>query len=128
MLSKRRIAKADGRYLIFYSSRRRPRTASRRRRAPSAAAVAEPSLAASGPLELRWNPLLEEWVIVATERQERTFLPPAEYCPLCPTHDPDVLTEVPASDYEIVVFENRFPSREMWASGMPARVASCWGE
>jgi UDPglucose--hexose-1-phosphate uridylyltransferase len=106
MLSKRRIAKADGRYLIFYSSRRRARTAPRRR-APS---VAEPALAASGSLELRWNPLLEEWVIVATERQERTFLPPAEYCPLCPTHDPDVPTEVPAADYEIVVFENRFPS------------------
>ena len=41
--------------------------------------------------ELRWHPLLEEWVITATHRQERTFHPPEP-------------------DYEIVVFENKFPS------------------
>ena len=27
----------------------------------------------------------EEWVITATHRQDRTFLPPDDYCPLCPT-------------------------------------------
>ena len=26
--------------------------------------------------ELRWHPLLREWVITSTERQDRTFLPP----------------------------------------------------
>jgi UDPglucose--hexose-1-phosphate uridylyltransferase len=60
--------------------------------------------------ELRWHPLLEEWVITATHRQERTFHPPPEYCPLCPTRPGRPPTEVPAPDYEIVVFENRFPS------------------
>jgi UDPglucose--hexose-1-phosphate uridylyltransferase len=109
-LSKRRIVKADGRYLIFYSSGRPQRPPARSGAATSAGKAAEPSLAASGALELRWNPLLDEWVIVATERQERTFLPPAEYCPFCPTRDPGLPTEVPAPDYEIVVFENRFPS------------------
>ena len=34
--------------------------------------------------ELRWHPLLQEWVITSTERQDRTFLPPKGYCPLCP--------------------------------------------
>ncbi len=60
--------------------------------------------------ELRWNPLLGEWVATATHRQERTFLPPADFCPLCPTRPGGFPTEVPAPDYDIVVFENRFPS------------------
>lgn len=60
--------------------------------------------------ELRWNPLLGEWVATATHRQERTFLPPADYCPLCPTRPGGFPTEVPEEDYDIVVFENRFPS------------------
>lgn len=60
--------------------------------------------------ELRWHPLLQEWVITATHRQERTFHPPPEYCPLCPTMPNGVPTEVPEPTYEIVVFENRFPS------------------
>jgi UDPglucose--hexose-1-phosphate uridylyltransferase len=60
--------------------------------------------------ELRWNPLLGEWVATATHRQERTFLPPADFCPLCPTAPGGFPTEVPEPDYDIVVFENRFPS------------------
>ena len=60
--------------------------------------------------ELRWNPLLEEWVVTATHRQDRTFRPPADYCPLCPTRDHTFPTEVPAPSYEVVVFENKFPS------------------
>lgn len=60
--------------------------------------------------ELRWNPLLGEWVATATQRQERTFLPPKDYCPLCPTRPGGFPTEVPAPDYDIAVFENRFPS------------------
>ena len=60
--------------------------------------------------ELRWNPILEEWVITATHRQDRTFLPPRDFCPLCPTKPGGEPTEVPAETYQIAVFENRFPS------------------
>jgi UDPglucose--hexose-1-phosphate uridylyltransferase len=60
--------------------------------------------------QLRWDPTLEEWVAYATHRQERTFLPPAEYCPLCPTKPGGFPTEVPRESYDIVVFENKFPS------------------
>lgn len=60
--------------------------------------------------ELRWHPFLEEWVITATHRQDRTFLPPRDYCPLCPTKPRGFPTEIPREDYEIVVFENKFPS------------------
>ncbi len=60
--------------------------------------------------ELRWHPLMGEWVATATERQERTFLPPADFCPLCPTKPGGFPTEIPEASYDIVVFENRFPS------------------
>ncbi|CAN5137536.1 galactose-1-phosphate uridylyltransferase [soil metagenome] len=60
--------------------------------------------------ELRWNPLYGEWVVTATHRQDRTFLPPADFCPLCPTKEGGFPTEIPESNYDIAVFENRFPS------------------
>ncbi|MBI6545666.1 MAG: galactose-1-phosphate uridylyltransferase [Cyanobacteria bacterium NC_groundwater_1444_Ag_S-0.65um_54_12] len=60
--------------------------------------------------ELRWHPILEEWVVTATHRQDRTFLPPADYCPLCPTLPGGIPTEIPTSDYQFVVLENKFPS------------------
>jgi len=60
--------------------------------------------------QLRWDPILREWVAYATHRQDRTFLPPAEYCPLCPTKPGGFPTEVPREHYDIVVFENKFPS------------------
>jgi len=59
--------------------------------------------------EIRHDPLLDEWVVVAAHRQDRTYLPPASDCPLDPS-TPRRLTEVPADDYDVVVFENRFPS------------------
>ena len=34
---------------------------------------------------LRWDPLIGEWVVIAAQRQGRTFLPPAEQCPLDPS-------------------------------------------
>ncbi len=61
--------------------------------------------------ELRFNPLLGEWLATATRRQDRTFLPPADFCPLCPTRGPEAFpTEVPEPDYDLVAFENLFPS------------------
>lgn len=60
--------------------------------------------------QLRWDPTLLEWVAYATHRQDRTFLPPKEYCPLDPTKPGGFPTEVPRESYDIVVFENKFPS------------------
>ncbi len=60
--------------------------------------------------ELRWHPFLGQWVITATHRQDRTMLPPPDFCPLCPTVPGGFPTEVPAPSYDIVVFENKFPS------------------
>ena len=59
--------------------------------------------------ELRWDPIQREWVITATHRQDRTYKPPRDFCPLCPTEPGGYPTEVP-ENYEIVVFQNKFPS------------------
>jgi UDPglucose--hexose-1-phosphate uridylyltransferase len=58
--------------------------------------------------ELRHDPLTDEWIAVAAHRQTRTFLPPADECPLCPS-TPGRPSEIP-DDYDVAVFENRFPS------------------
>jgi len=60
--------------------------------------------------ELRLDRLRDQWVITATHRMARTHLPSAAECPLCPTRPGGPSTEVPAAAYELVVFENRFPS------------------
>nr|WP_223187133.1 galactose-1-phosphate uridylyltransferase [Streptomyces sp. CBMA29] len=59
--------------------------------------------------ELRADRLLGDTVAVASHRQGRTYHPPADECPLCPSRE-GRLSEIPDSDYEVVVFENRFPS------------------
>ncbi|MFD4659547.1 galactose-1-phosphate uridylyltransferase [Kitasatospora sp. NPDC058444] len=91
---------ADGRELVYYDQE------------PGAVRDAaderplEPSASLS---ETRLDPVLGEWVTVAAHRQQRTYHPPAGECPLCPSRD-GRLSEVPAADYQVVVFENRFPS------------------
>ncbi|QLE72418.1 galactose-1-phosphate uridylyltransferase [Streptomyces rectiverticillatus] len=59
--------------------------------------------------EVRHDHILGDDVVIASHRQTRTFLPPTEACPLCPS-SPGRPTEIPAADYEVAVFENRFPS------------------
>jgi UDPglucose--hexose-1-phosphate uridylyltransferase len=59
--------------------------------------------------EVRQDPLLGDSVAIASHRQGRTYHPPADECPLCPSEG-DRLSEIPDSSYDVVVFENRFPS------------------
>ena len=59
--------------------------------------------------EVRYDALADEWVGIAGSRQDRTYLPPADACPLCPSR-PGRPSEIPSSSYDVVVFENRFPS------------------
>jgi UDPglucose--hexose-1-phosphate uridylyltransferase len=59
--------------------------------------------------ELRYDPLLDTWVVVATHRQGRSYHPPSGDCPLCPSA-PGHLSEIPAPSYDVAVFENRFPA------------------
>ncbi|MFR9795952.1 galactose-1-phosphate uridylyltransferase [Streptomyces sp. MS06] len=59
--------------------------------------------------EVRRDDLLGDRVAIASHRQGRTYHPPADECPLCPSAG-ERLSEVPDSSYDVVVFENRFPS------------------
>lgn len=69
--------------------------------------------------QVRFDALAGEWVAIAGHRQTRTYHPPANQCPLCPSTAENA-SEIPASDYDVVVFENRFPS--FAGSGAPAEV------
>ena len=80
-------------------ARRRPRAdllRRGRRRCPRRARPAGPAGRAQAARELRYDALLDEWVAVAAHRQTRTFLPPADQCPLCPSR-PGRPTEIPAA-------------------------------
>lgn len=90
---------ADGREIFFYDD------------APRSREIYDPReiTCDGGGSELRYDPFLAEWVAVAAARQNRIHLPAADQCPLCPSTQGRA-TEVPQADYDVVVFENRFPS------------------
>jgi UDPglucose--hexose-1-phosphate uridylyltransferase len=114
------LTKPDGRALILFG------------RQPIDPATPAPS-PQSGTREpnshLRWHPLRGEWVAYASHRQNRTFLPPAEYNPLAPTSDPNHPTEVPDAPWDVAVFENLFPTLtpaahdppELWVPTEPGK-------
>lgn len=91
---------ADGRELIYYDSRDDTVRDAVDQRPLGPVATSS---------EIRRDPLLGDAVAIASHRQGRTYHPPADACPLCPSR-PERLSEIPASEYEVVVFENRFPS------------------
>ncbi|OBK69796.1 galactose-1-phosphate uridylyltransferase [Mycobacterium sp. 1165178.9] len=105
---------ADGRDLLFFAlPGHRPAPVEDRRPLPPRAA--EPPAQS----QLRFDRSTGQWVIIAALRQDRTYKPPPEACPLCP--GPTGLTsEVPAPDYDVVVFENRFPSLSGALPSLPA--------
>ncbi|MFH8796349.1 galactose-1-phosphate uridylyltransferase [Streptomyces sp. NPDC017941] len=91
---------ADGRELIYYDTRDDAvRTAADTR-------PLDPVATTSG---IRRDPLAGDFVAIASHRQGRTYHPPADECPLCPSTD-GRRTEIPDSSYDVAVFENRFPS------------------
>lgn len=53
--------------------------------------------------ELRYNPLLKDWTMVAANRQNRPDMP-KDYCPFCPGSG-----KVP-DDYEVFQYDNDFPA------------------
>ena len=67
----------------------------------------------------RYDQLTGEWVGIAGHRQTRIYHPPTDQCPLCPS-TPKNQSEIPSAGYDVVVFENRFPS--FAGSGASAQV------
>lgn len=60
--------------------------------------------------ELRWHPLRREQNIYAAHRQNRTFKPSVADDPLAASVPGMPPTEVPFTDFELAVFENKFTS------------------
>lgn len=94
---------ADSRELIYFDDPGTPE------RSPESLVDHRQLPARGEPGEVRYDALSGDWVAVAAHRQTRTHLPPADQCPICPTTAANP-SEIPAPDYDVVVFENRFPS------------------
>jgi UDPglucose--hexose-1-phosphate uridylyltransferase len=91
---------ADGREMIYFDDE-----PGYDRSAPDAREL----LPADASSQIRWDPLFGEWSVIAGHRQSRTYRPPSDECPLCPSNS-GRHTEIPAANYHVAVFENRFPS------------------
>ncbi len=96
---RRRHVKADGREVFLFAYSR-----------PNQPAVSDELLSEPAMSQLRWHPFRQEWSIYAAGRQNRTYKPATAADPLAPSQPGGEPTEIPFSDFDIAVFENRFPS------------------
>ncbi len=100
LVRKTAVTLADGRALLYFGDTpKRPADYPDRRPMPAVHVRSQ----------ARWDRVLGEWVVIASHRQDRTFQPAEGQCPLCPSRD-GRSTEIPAPEYDVVVFENRFPT------------------
>ena len=53
--------------------------------------------------ELRWNPLIKDWVMIASHRQNRPQMP-KDWCPFCPGSG-----KVP-DHFTVYEYDNDFPA------------------
>ncbi|MFB4319515.1 galactose-1-phosphate uridylyltransferase [Actinomadura sp. 21ATH] len=100
---------ADGREILYFDEK------------PGRVPVPDPrELPAAEPLcEVRRDPLTGDHVTVTAHRNARTFLPPPDQCPLCPGGP---ASEIPDAAYDVVAFENRFPSFSSRTAAVPPTV------
>ena len=98
-INRKDLKLSDGRTISYYDHSEVNRSAEDKRKDE-----AQPGIG-----HLRLDPLVNEWVSIASHRQHRVFLPPKELCPLCASSG-EKLTEIPDQDYEVVVFGNRSPA------------------
>ena len=96
---RRHYAKRDGRDLFLYGYK--PHTL--------LSLDEEDCVVAKGG-ELRHHPLRNEWNVYAAHRQNRTFKPSSADDPLAPSKAGSDSTEIPFTDFELVIFENKFTS------------------
>lgn len=109
---RRDHAKADGRALRIYGY------------APHLGQPGEELLAsASDQSEVRRDPMRGTYSLYAPHRQTRTFNPSAAADPLAPAGG--AVTEIPFSDFDLAIFDNRFPSLK---PGAPAGALTGWAE
>ena len=99
--TKRVTTLADGRELIYFDD-------ADTTLAPERAVDARHLDPRPDTATMRQDVLTGEWISIASARQNRVFLPPADLDPLSPATATNP-SEVP-SNYDVAVFENRSPS------------------
>lgn len=115
------ITLADGRDLFYFDDTPAYVTGEKTRRADDPRPLADryaPVLDENGVEQpvtgptMRYDVLTGEWIPHAAHRMNRTHLPPADANPLAPAKPGAAYSdgEIPDTDYDVVVFENRFPS------------------
>lgn len=112
------ITLADGRDLFYYDDPKRDAALSDEVAEPPVPSVppgrSAPDTRDLPPMpaaaRMRQDPLTGEWIPMASHRMSRTHLPTRADCPLCPTAPGSAPSEIPAQDYHVAVFENRFPA------------------
>ncbi|MEU9256157.1 galactose-1-phosphate uridylyltransferase, partial [Streptomyces sp. NPDC048270] len=97
---------ADGREIIYYDTGDTGDAGDdgAARTFPDTRPLGRPATAST--CEVRRDPLLGDSVVIASHRQDRTYHPPADACPLCPSTTTHA-SEIPAPHYQVAVFENR---------------------
>jgi len=98
-IHRRRFVKRDGRDLFLYGYE--PHTLT---------PLPETNGHVAKGGELRYHPLRDEWNIYAAHRQNRTFKPSTADNPLAPSIPGGAPTEIPFTNFELAVFENKFTS------------------
>ncbi|MEU4426867.1 galactose-1-phosphate uridylyltransferase [Actinoplanes sp. NPDC024001] len=101
---------ADGREIIYFDDSEPYVSGAASRDAVDTRPLPPADQVLRGGAEVRYDPLTGEWIAMASHRNDRTFLPPADQDPLAPTVPGGFPTEIAEADYDVVVFENRFPS------------------
>ena len=116
LVRKTAIKLADGRDLFYFDDSEPYASGSATRRSDDPRPLpprfeSVDGTAVSGPI-IRRDPLTGDWIPMAAHRMNRTFLPPADANPLGPARPGATYQdgEIPDTDYDVVVFENRFPS------------------
>ncbi|MFA1551045.1 galactose-1-phosphate uridylyltransferase [Actinomadura chokoriensis] len=108
-MNRTRARLSDGREIVYYDE------------GPGRVPVPDPrGLRPVEPLcETRRDPLTGDHVTITAHRNTRTFLPPADQCPLCPGGP---ASEIPDPSYDVVAFENRFPSFDVRTPPVPPEI------
>lgn len=114
MMQRSQTLLADGRELFYYGRERRTALEMTDHRSLPERAVGS---------ELRYDVLTDSWVIVAGHRQDRSFLPEATECPLCPSERVGG-SEIPGDSFEVAVFENRYSALAPGAPPPPSHRAA----
>jgi UDPglucose--hexose-1-phosphate uridylyltransferase len=129
---------ADGRELIYVDDTEPYRSGAATRRLDDPRPLADrfaPVQGADGQTtpfvgpQMRLDPLTGEWIPMASHRMNRTFLPAADSCPLCPAKPGAAYSdgEIPDTAYDVAVFENRFAAL-MQVAGEPTDPVALDGE